>query len=719
MSLLSSLNEQQLKAVTAPPCNMLVLAGAGSGKTRVLTQRIAWLIHECHYSPYSLLAVTFTNKAAAEMRGRIESLLTMDLRNLWVGTFHSTAHRLLRLHWKEAGLSQAFQIIDSDDQYRFIRRVIKALNLDENQWSPRQAQHFINNKKDDGVRAHQIDPSSDYYTMTLRRIYEAYEQLCAQSHLVDFSELLLRAYELFRDNPVILQHYRQRFRYVLIDEFQDTNVIQYAWMKLLVEFPSQIMIVGDDDQSIYGWRGARIENIRKFSQDFKDALVLRLEQNYRSTNVILKAANGLIAHNNDRMGKNLWSTSEGGSPIFLYTAFNEIDEAKFVAERITDWINKGGSRKEIAVLYRSNAQSRVIEESLIHASIPYRVYGGLRFFERAEIKDALAYLRLIVNRADDAAFERVVNHPTRGIGERTLSELRTLSRAQQISLWQAAIQMIKGPIANRTLKALQTFIDLIDLLERESVELSLDEITENVLQKTGLYEHFRQQKGEKAQSKVENLEELVTATKHFQMEEDEMNVLHAFLAHAALEAGETQGEVHEDCVQLMTLHSAKGLEFPLVFMVGMEEGLFPHQLSMDEPGRLEEERRLCYVGMTRTMQQLYLSYAEIRRLHGKDEYHTVSRFVQEIPTGCIAEVRQSTQIYKPILQTSQTHTSHESGLKLGQRVFHDKFGEGIVLSFEGIGAHARVEIKFNQFGIKWLVLAYAKLEPVAKLLNEP
>lgn len=707
---LEALNPQQHQAVTAPPANSLILAGAGSGKTRVLTQRIAWLIQTQGYSPQQILAVTFTNKAAAEMRARIETLLQMNLRYMWVGTFHSTAHRLLRLHWQEAGLSQTFQIMDAEDQQRMIRRLIKSLNLDEQQWSSKVVQHFINEQKDKGIRAYQYATDGDYFKTTMQRIYDLYERQCAQNHLLDFSELLLRAYELCRDNQVLAQHYQKQFKYILIDEFQDTNVIQYKWIKQLTCTDNHIMIVGDDDQSIYGWRGAQVENIRRFSLDFADAQILRLEQNYRSTNIILKAANTLIANNQKRMGKDLWSSKQEGQPILLYNAFNEIDEAKFVAARIIDWIEQGGLKKETAILYRSNAQSRVIEEALLQANLPYRVYGGLRFFERAEIKDALAYLRLIANHDDDAAFERVVNHPPRGIGAKTLTLLRTLAQQLSISMWQAAERAIaEGQLTARATQSLHDLLQWLDELAGKRSQLSLDELTEIVLQKSHLTHHYQTTSGEKALAKVENLNELVTAAKQFELtSEEEGDRLSTFLSHAAMEAGELQGEVHQDCVQLMTLHSAKGLEFPLVFMVGMEEGLFPHQLAAEEPGRLEEERRLCYVGMTRAMQQLYFCYAEVRLQHGQEHYHRVSRFVREIPAEYIEEVRQPSKMYRPKL--AQQLVNHGHDLQLGQFVFHQAFGEGVVLRFEGRGAHARVEVKFKQSGTKWLVLAYAKLQ---------
>ncbi len=713
--LLNDLNEHQSIAVSAKPGNMLVLAGAGSGKTKVLVHRIAWLIHQENYSPYSILAVTFTNKAAGEIRGRIESLLRMSTAGMWVGTFHSIAHRLLRAHYLEAGLEQNFQILDSEDQKRLIKRAIQSLNLDDNTWAPKEAQWFINNKKDKGIRPEKIATNADFHTQTMANIYNAYEGLCRQSNLIDFAEILLRAYELLLKNPETLQHYQTRFKSILVDEFQDTNTIQYRWLKLLAHEQNHMVIVGDDDQSIYGWRGAKIENIKKFSKDFPNASTIRLEQNYRSTGAILNAANNLICHNGERLGKKLWSAGATGSPIALYSAFNEIDEAKFVADQVLEWVSKGYSRSDMAVLYRSNMQSRVIEEQLLQAGITYRVYGGMRFFERAEIKDALGYLRLIANQHDDAAFERVVNQPNRGIGDRTLSIIRQAAKENFCSLWNAAVSSIQQNILTpRAKNSLAGFINMIQQMQQYSVEIELYEITERMFQCTGLVEFYSLQKGEKARSKVENLEELVSATKNYSIEEDtEATVLQSFLSHASLEAGETQGSEQQDCVQLMTLHSAKGLEFPIVFMVGVEEGVFPHQMSADEPGRLEEERRLCYVGMTRAMEQLYLTYSELRRQYGREQYHRVSRFVQEMGNDSLVEIRKKIRVQRPISSQNKKFPSnfnHESGLKLGQNVRHKKFGEGTLLNLEGSGSNTRVEINFKDFGIKRLVLSYANLE---------
>ena len=717
--LIDPLNDAQREAVCAPQGPLLILAGAGSGKTRVLTHRIAWLMEVEHATPFSILAVTFTNKAAAEMRGRIETLLQRPAGGMWVGTFHGLAHRLLRAHWSEARLPQTFQILDSDDQYRTLRRVLKALDLDEAKWPPRQAQWFINARKDEGVRAQHIDDRGDPYARQMIRIYQAYEALCERSGLVDFAELLLRAHELWLKQPQVLAHYQNRFQHILVDEFQDTNAIQYAWLRMLASAHGRMFAVGDDDQSIYGWRGARIENIQQFARDFTGTRTLRLEQNYRSTGTILKAANALIANNSGRLGKNLWTDAADGEPILRYAAFNDLDEARFVVERIRQWVAKGGQRAEAAILYRSNAQSRNFEEALLQVGMPYRVYGGLRFFERAEIKDALAYLRLIANRDDDASFERVVNMPTRGIGDTTLETLRMQARSQQIPLWRAAVALTSTTgLSARAASALAAFLSLIETLARDTANLELHEQTEHVVQLSGLLDHHRKDKGEKGQARVENLEELSSAARQFNYEQEEgLDPLSAFLSHAALEAGEGQGTAWDDCVQLMTLHSAKGLEFPLVFLCGMEEGLFPHRLSIEEDRRLEEERRLCYVGLTRAKRQLYVTHAERRRLHGTDTYPSPSRFVNEIPADLMREVRlhgtaaaaapvSSAQEFAPAADKQ----AMRSGLRLGQHVRHATFGEGVIMNYEGRGEQARVQVSFARAGSKWLMVAYANLQ---------
>ncbi len=717
--ILDPLNAAQREAVAAPDSHLLVLAGAGSGKTRVLVHRIAWLIQAEGVSPNSILAVTFTNKAAAEMRGRIERMLEVSARGMWIGTFHGLAHRLLRAHWQEAGLPENFQILDADDQSRVVRRVMKGLGLEEAQWPARQALYFINERKDEGLRPRHVDPQGNPWLVTMKRVYEAYETACANGGLVDFAELLLRAHELWREQPRLLEHYQQRFTHILVDEFQDTNTIQYAWLRLLAGSRGKMTVVGDDDQSIYGWRGARMEHIRQFTEDFPAVNTVRLEQNYRSTGTILEAANHLIANNAGRMGKNLWTSDVQGEPILLYAGFNEIDEARFIVGEIESWRRDGGRYSEAAVLYRSNAQSRVLEEALISAGVPYRIYGGQRFFERAEIKNAMAYLRLLMNRNDDAAMERVVNVPTRGIGERTLADLRDRAREQGCSLWQAAVQLLQEKrLPTRAAKAVVAFLELIDGLDEATTGLTLHDQVERVIAESGLAEHHRKEKGERGQARIENLQELVTAARQFWGDADDDApgaALAAFIDHAALESGATQAEDFEDSVQMMTLHSAKGLEFPVVFIAGVEEGLFPHAMSLEEPGRLEEERRLCYVGITRAMRKLYLTHAESRRLHGSEQWHSLSRFVREIPAELMREVRLNTRISRPAPVISGSFADEPQdtgGVELGRRVKHPKFGAGVVLGCEGRGNHARVQVNFDDDGTKWLMLSYANLEVV-------
>src|SRR6516162_8368030 len=729
--ILNPLNDAQRAAVTAPLGPVLVLAGAGSGKTRVLMHRIAWLIQADGVSPHGILAVTFTNKAAGEMRSRVERLLGIPGGALWIGTFHGIAHRLLRIHWREAKLTQGFQILDSEDQQRLIKKIIKAAELDESRWVPREVQWFINHNKDEGRRPQQLKDGNDPSRAQLIKLYAAYEEACARNGVVDFAELLLRAFELWRDNPQLLDHYRRRFRHVLVDEFQDTNAIQYAWMRLLappVQAPAQPamqppadtslprashpFVVGDDDQAIYRFRGARAENLQQFRRDYPQAQLFRLEQNYRSTSNILEAANGLIAHNASRLGKNLWTSGARGEPIRLYTAFNERDEAEFVTHRIREYVAQGGLRREIAILYRSNAQSRVFEEAFLSARVPYRVYGGLRFFERAEIKDALAYLRLIANRRDDASFERVVNLPPRGIGAKSLDAVREAARRAGSSLWEAAAACIASDaLGSKAAASMHGFMALIERLARETAPLALHEQVDQMLKASGLIEHHRREKADRGEARVENLEELVSAARGFMPEGAELPPLESFLANAALEAGEGQAHEAEDGVQMMTLHNAKGLEFPVVFLTGLEEGLFPHQRSLADLEGLEEERRLCYVGMTRAMRQLYLSYAEQRRLHGIDSYGQVSRFVREVPEGLVEEVRPRVQVSRPVaVGRFRAEEPAVGGVRLGARVRHGKFGDGVVLNLEGSGAHARVQVNFERQGTKWLMVQYANLQ---------
>jgi len=658
--IIDPLNKAQRQAVCSETQNTLVLAGAGSGKTRVLVHRIAWLVQVENVSPYSIMAVTFTNKAAGEMRFRIENLLKTPLRNMWVGTFHGLAHRLLRAHWMDAKLVENFQIIDSDDQLRLLKRIMKEMGIDDKKHPPREVQWFINDCKDNGKRAAQLNPREFHGREFMLDVYYQYEELCQRTGLVDFAELLLRAHELWLNQPHLLKHYQQRFSHILVDEFQDTNTIQYAWLKVLSgnnlpESRMNTFVVGDDDQSIYGWRGAKIEHIREFGSDFKagDSQTIRLEQNYRSTGNILQAANSVIANNTERLGKELWTEDSEGELLQIYKAFNEIDEAAYVAGQIEKWIEKGGKRSEIAILYRSNAQSQPHEYELVKRGIPYRVYGGLRFYERAEVKDALAYIRLVSNSQDDAAFERIINTPTRGIGQRTVDIIREAARKEQRHLWQIAQELISNKqLTARAASAVQKFIDLIEAMDckQGSQYLSLAEQVTHIIEVSQLKEFHGKENSERAQAKVENLEELVNAVKRFDDEGDPLldavkessqsdellsNPMSEFLAHAALEAGEGQADEWEECVQLMSLHSAKGLEFELVFLSGLEQGLFPHKNALQDyvGGKLEEERRLCYVGITRARQQLHMTHAESRTIYGRNELAYPSQFLSEIPAS--------------------------------------------------------------------------------------
>jgi DNA helicase-2/ATP-dependent DNA helicase PcrA len=713
--LLAGLNPAQREAVAATARHLLVLAGAGSGKTRVLVHRIAWLIDQRGLSPHAILAVTFTNKAAGEMRHRLADLLGFAVGGMWVGTFHGLAHRFLRLHWLEAGLPESFQIMDSDDQLRLVKRVQRELNLDETRWPAKQAQWFINASKDEGQRAAHIREGGDLFLRTMKQVYTAYEDACARGGLVDFAELLLRSLETLRGHESLRHHYRTRFRHVLVDEFQDTNAVQYDWLREIAGDDGEVTVVGDDDQSIYGWRGARVENIRQFNAAWADVATVRLEQNYRSTATILKAANQVIENNDDRLGKNLWTEGHDGEPIALYVAFNETDEARYVVDEISRAVQQGRARREIAVLYRNNAQSRVLEEALLRAAIPYRIYGGQRFFERAEIRNATAYLRLVENRHADAAFERVVNVPPRGIGEKTLQAVRDNARLKNVSLWTAARALIdERGLPARAAGSVQGFCDLVDALADAAQGQELPLQVERVLAQSGLIDFHRHEKGERGEQRVENLQELVTAARQFLPDEGEPT-LAAFLDHAALEAGDAQAEVDEDAVQLMTLHSAKGLEFPVVFLVGLEEGVFPGSQSNDDPGRLAEERRLCYVGITRAMQKLVLTRAESRRLYGTENYNAPSRFLREIPPELLNEVRlTTTRVSRPLGGgTSASFPFATRALfRLGQRVRHPSFGEGVVLQCEGGGAGARVTVNFADSGAKTLIAQYARLETI-------
>ncbi len=755
-TILDPLNDAQRQAVCSEAQNTLVLAGAGSGKTRVLVHRIAWLVQVENVSPYNIMAVTFTNKAAGEMRIRIENLLKIPLHGMWVGTFHGLAHRLLRAHWQDAKLVENFQIIDSDDQLRLLKRIMKERGIDDKKHPAREIQWFINGCKDDGLRVKQLNTTEYQNRQYLLEIYDHYEELCQRTGLVDFAELLLRAYELWIYQPHLLTHYQHRFSHLLVDEFQDTNTIQYAWLKVLSgnNLPTPKMhtfVVGDDDQSIYGWRGAKIEHIQDFSRDFKAGTTetIRLEQNYRSTGNILEAANAVIINNSSRLGKKLWTEDNEGDLLQIYKAFNETDEAAYVAGQIEKWVEQGGQRSDIAILYRSNAQSQPHENELVKRGIPYRVYGGLRFFDRAEIKDALAYMRLVTNRQDDAAFERIINTPTRGIGQRTIDVIRQAGKQNKTHLWQSAIELIANQTLNaRATTAVQKFIDLIDDLQVNNTEsMSLAKQVRHIIKVSQLKEFHGKEKSERSQAKIENLDELVSAVKRFDdngdpllkafnddfivENEDEYQakvkyhspsktmIMTEFLAHAALESGEGQAEAWQDCVQLMSLHSAKGLEFEQVFLCGLEQGLFPHKNALRDfgGGRLEEERRLCYVGITRARKQLHLSHAEMRTLYGRSEMSSPSQFLSEIPASLVTQVRathitNSSNAYGKAYNKTYSkslNSSHQGEISTGQQVNHSKFGDGIVLNIEGSGARARVQVSFKYNGTRWLMLNIANL----------
>lgn len=715
---LKMLNEAQREAVTAPADPVLVLAGAGSGKTRVLVHRIAWLIEHEHVSPFAILAVTFTNKAAGEMRSRIDQLVGNVTQGMWVGTFHGLAHRLLRIHWEAAGLPQAFQILDSDDQLRIVKRVLKEMGEDDETYAPKSVQWYINGCKDKGLRANQLGVAENSFERQLAIIYENYEQVCQRSGLVDFSELLLRVHELLSKNETLLAHYRERFEHLLVDEFQDTNVLQYNWLRQLVGARTALFVVGDDDQSIYGWRGAQVENLQHFCRDYPQHHLIRLEQNYRSTGIILAAANALIAKNDGRLGKTLWTEGADGEEIQLYAANDERDEVDYTVRWIKSWVEQGNLRSDVGILYRSNAQSRLFEEALVIAGIPYRVYGGQRFFDRAEIKDALAYMRLMFNRDDDAAFARIINRPVRGIGQRTLDTIYAMARNERLSLWLAAKKVMQqGQLKAKAGAAVAKFFELIMKIAEQTQGIALAECVSMAILESGLRDMHEKDGSEKGQMRVDNLDELVNAARQFAQEvesDNEQAELTAFLASAALDAGEGQAQDNDDCVQLMTLHASKGLEFPLVFLAGMEEGLFPHQQSIEDATRLEEERRLCYVGMTRAMKKLYLTYAEVRRSYGRGPMtRRPSRFLSEIPQEYLHEARPKLQFGRPAY--APFHKSHDSsvgGFAIGQRVSHKKFGEGVVLNHDGGGNHARIQVHFELAGSKWLILSYANLEAV-------
>jgi DNA helicase-2/ATP-dependent DNA helicase PcrA len=715
---LADLNLPQRQAVTLPPVHGLILAGAGSGKTRVLTTRIAWLITTGAVSPHGILAVTFTNKAAREMQARLAALLPYQPRGLWIGTFHGLCNRMLRAHFQEANLPRAFQILDSADQQALIRRLLKNLDVDDEKYPPRELMYFINAQKEQGLRAAQVE-AFDQYTRRKVALYAEYETLCQREGVADFAELLLRSHELLHRNEPLRRHYQERFQHILVDEFQDTNHLQYAWLKLLARNGepggAALFAVGDDDQSIYAFRGAEVGNMRDFEREFAGPNVIRLEQNYRSEGNILAAANALIQHNRERLGKNLWTAAGEGEPIRRFEGYSDLDEARFTVDEIRALMNDGTDIDRIAVLYRSNAQSRTLEHELFSRGIPYRVHGGLRFFERQEIKHALAYLRLLVNPDDDTAFLRVVNFPARGIGTRTLERLGDTAREMRASLHATAIAMQGKPGAT-----LRRFLELLEAMKRQTEKLPLPETVACVLELSGLLEHYRNER--EGRERLENLDELVNAStvfRHEEGEEGEAQALAAFLAHASLEAGEHQAETGEAAVQLMSVHAAKGLEFDTVFITGLEQGLFPHENAIENKDGLEEERRLMYVAITRARKRLYLTHAQNRLLHGQTRYCLPSAFLREIPP----------ELQKPLSRpyaASQGDSSRGSaksartspdqeqilpgGLKVGMNVRHPRFGLGVLVQAE-TGAETRVQVNFGSAGMKWLALEYARLEP--------
>ncbi|HQN65490.1 MAG TPA: 3'-5' exonuclease [Methylophilus sp.] len=713
-NILTGLNDKQLEAVTLPNQSALILAGAGSGKTRVLTTRIAWLIQTGQVSPMGLLAVTFTNKAAKEMLTRLTSMLPINTRGMWVGTFHGLCNRLLRAHHREAGLPSTFQILDTADQLSAIKRVMKAMNVDDEKYPPKQVMGYINSCKEEGLRAHQVE-AYDAHSQKLREIYEAYDAQCNRDGVADFAELLLRCYELLERDARIRTHYQSRFRYILVDEFQDTNRLQYLWLKLLAGQGNSLFAVGDDDQSIYAFRGARVSNMVDFQRDFAVQNIVKLEENYRSHSNILDAANAIIAHNKDRLGKNLWTSAGKGEPVRVYEAYNDTEEAQYIVDEISMLHREGIELGDIALLYRSNAQSRILEHALFTANLPYRVYGGLRFFERAEIKHALAYMRLIANANDDTALLRVINFPARGIGARSLEQLQEAALQQNCSLWQAAVNKVgEGKLGG---KGIEGFVALIRHMVDQAYGVSLAETVELATTLSGLKAYYQNEK--EGEDRIENLEELVTAAVAFTNQDfgnhhnvdEELDLMTQFLNHASLEAGEHQAEVGREALQLMTVHAAKGLEFHTVFISGLEEGLFPHEQAAYEHGGLEEERRLMYVAVTRARQRLYLSYAQSRMLHGQVRYGIASRFLDEIPDSLLKRLN-SRAAPKPYASVSVAPASSGYPFKIGQGVRHAKFGEGVVVSYEGNTDNLVIKVNFGREGMKSLALEYAKLEKV-------
>ena len=714
-SITSGLNDKQHLSVTLDDDkNALILAGAGSGKTRVLTHRVAYLILEKNTHPDAILAVTFTNKAAKEMRERLESLLRRPVQSMFLGTFHGLAHRLLRTHFDKVNLSKNFQILDAQDQFRIVKRLMKENNIDEAKYPVRKIQWFINQQKDEGIRPQDIDPGYNFFVKQSVKVFELYENHCKNNDLIDFAELLVRSYELLKNNQDVLSHYQKRFEHILVDEFQDTNTIQYKWIKLLFNGDNKVFCVGDDDQSIYGWRGAKIENITKLETDFIPLETVRLEQNYRSTGNILNASNALIANNSNRMGKSLWTDSGNGELIDLFEARTETDEASYVVSSIEKQINSGVNPNECAILYRSNAQSRVFEELLIKHNIPYIIYGGLRFFERAEIKDAFCYLRLIENKADNVAFERIVNFPTRGIGNATIQKVRDFANTNHTNLFSAATQVAQT-LPTRAANALNGFINLIEQIADDVGNFDLSEKIEHVNKASGLYQHYENDKSDKAGSKKENLDELISAAKQYVHEDETLSETMGFISLASLDSSGEASQANNQNVQLMTIHSAKGLEFNHVYLVGLEEDLFPSRQSKDEPHLMDEERRLCYVGMTRAKVKLTLSHAIKRFLHGQSIYAYPSRFLDEIPNEYLNEIKQKYHVREDSFKSDDMFNqdiapSSDTNAKVGATVKHAKFGYGTVLNFEGSGDSARIQIKFKTAGTKWLISSYANLE---------
>jgi DNA helicase-2/ATP-dependent DNA helicase PcrA len=725
---LAGLNEPQLEAVTLPAQSALILAGAGSGKTRVLTTRIAWLIQTRQVSPHGLLAVTFTNKAAKEMLTRISAMLPINTRGMWVGTFHGLCNRMLRAHAREAGLPSLFQILDTQDQLAMVKRIMRGMNLDEELYPPRQGLWFIAGNKDEGRRARDVEPYDDF-SERMVSVYAAYDAQCQREGAVDFAELLLRSYELLANNETLREHYRSRFKHILVDEFQDTNKLQYRWLQLLAGQENSVFAVGDDDQSIYAFRGANTANMQHLQRDFHVERVIKLEQNYRSHAHILDAANALIAHNRKRLGKNLWTSEGKGEPLRVYEASTDLEEASYIVQEVRGLKSEGVSLGEIGLLYRSNAQSRVLEHALFNASLPYRVYGGLRFFERQEIKHALAYLRLVANADDDGAFLRIVNFPTRGIGARSIEQIEEVSRTRGMTMWAAACA---NTLSGKASTSIAGFVRLIENMREATAGLPLPEVIDHVIAASGLKQHYQSEK--EGADRLENLAELVTAAASFITERDvqpldegveEPDELTAFLAHAALESGEHQALAGAEALQLMTVHSSKGLEFHTVFISGMEEGLFPHENSAKEDEGLEEERRLMYVALTRARRRLYLTYAQSRMLHGQTRFNVASRFFQEIPAQLMRKTKAVSRPLQPSYFAGRGYAGNvavqpkvdmgniDSGLpwRIGQSVVHAKFGPGVIVTAEGRGADARVQVNFRDSGMKWLMLEYANLAP--------